>query len=362
MRMAERNMVSASRLLAALAVVAAGFPSAAAAAVVRFRATAEVTDSVVRLADVAEILEADSGTTAAWGQFVVAPAPAPGGTAVLECAAIRARLLALGMNLAAVDFIGSSRITVRHVPGDAAAICLPAARVSAASADDRQRAEQRLAVAIRTYLRQRDPELGPFDVALQLEPHDVPAVLGSMDERVEVGGGGPPWDAPQVFTVRLQGGPGGPGEIAVRGVIEERPQVVTVRYDVPAGVVLGPADLTLTEVGSTAGVLRRPEEVIGKETTTRLRSGRPIRQHDVQPVALVRAGDIVTVIARQEGVTVRRQMKARNTAALGETVSLTGLDGRQKLAAIVSGPREAEVPPAAGAPAPSGRIQFRPAE
>jgi flagella basal body P-ring formation protein FlgA len=346
--------------LAAIAVAVSA--TCADGAVVRFRETADVSGGVVRLADVAEILDAEPPAADALGQIMIAPAPPRGGTALVEFAAIRARLLALGVNLATVDFTGSSRITVRSIGGDPQSIApVDASRsLTGVSQADRQRAEQKLAGDVRAYLRQQNPELTSFDLAVQIDPRDLPLMLSAADNGIELHGGSAPWNAPQMLTARLTAPDGRSHDITVRCTIEERPHVVTVKYDVPAGVILRSEDLALAEVASAEGALRQPGELIGKETTTRLRAGRPVRAQDVQAIPLVRSGDIVTVAARSAGITVRRNMKSRGNAAMGETISLTGLDGRQKVLAVVTGPRQAEVVDAAGPAAPSGRIQFRP--
>jgi hypothetical protein len=68
------------------------------------------------------------------------------------------------------------------------------------------------------------------------------------------------------------------------------------------------------------------------------------------------------VSARRPGITVRRQLKTRGDGAVGETVTLVTLDGRQQLLARVTGYHEAEAIGGDGADVggglPTDRVRF----
>ena len=117
---------------------------------------------------------------------------------------------------------------------------------------------------------------------------------------------------------------------------------MAVKHTVARGQVLKASDLVWRQSKGNGRTFQRMEEVMNKETTRTLRPGVPILAGDVRKIPLIRNNDIVTVYARKPGLSVEWQLKARSEGAMGDTVTLVTLDGREKVLARVTGYHEAE--------------------
>ena len=77
-----------------------------------FRETSGARGGLVRLGDVAQIIDSNSEQSRRLEKVVISPAPAAGGELRIPVADIRSRLLAQGFNLAEIDFSGSSIVRI----------------------------------------------------------------------------------------------------------------------------------------------------------------------------------------------------------------------------------------------------------
>lgn len=132
---------------------------------------------------------------------------------------------------------------------------------------------------------------------------------------------------------------------------DPRPYVLAVKYTVPKGHVLQTSDLVFRQTSDTGTSFLRVEDVIDRETTHVIRQDEPIHTHQIQAVQLVKNNDIVAVYARSAGISVKRFFKARGAGAMGDVISLTALEGRDKVLARITGYQEAEVIGSPGTPA-----------
>ncbi|MEX1096411.1 MAG: flagellar basal body P-ring formation chaperone FlgA [Planctomycetales bacterium] len=345
-------------------LIAAGSAGVAEAAIVRFKNSATVSSAVVRLADVADVADADPDAMQRLGEITLAPAPAPGGEILLDFATIRGRLQAHGVDLSRLEFSGSSSVKVQSPPPppEPAAPRSPAPQPAVRSEiTDWQirRAETLVAEAVRQHVAAAAPQLGRVNVEVRLDREDVPRVLSLAAAGLVADGGNGPWDAWHTVSIRPKGRSAeSVDEFQVRSRVSQKPFVIAAKYAVPRGHILKPEDLVWRQVEQTEGVASRPEDVIGRETSRTFRPDEPIDPAGIQTVPLIRSNDIVTVYARQPGVTVKRLMKARGDGSAGDQVTVVTLDGRQQIVARVTGYHEAEAVGSMGAEA--SHVRFVP--
>ncbi len=315
------------------------------AALIRFRSSARVNSSVVRLGDVADVHDASPKVETQLKQIVLAPAPPPGRQTVLEFVTIRSRLQVHGVNMAETEFSGPTKILVLRKAG-------PVRQSKRLNPSERQKltAERKLAQAVQAYLQHLLPEAAAVRVEVKLSPEDVPAVLTADEHTFQFSGLKVALDVPQ--QVQLQFRDAGQRVRTTRFScrLSQRPQVVTVRYTVPRGRVLQESDLSLIPVDDPSEAFADVRHVVGKEAVRTLRPGEPIKPNDVRTVPLVRRNDIVTVYCRVGGIVVRRPFRARDEGSRGDVITLVSLDGRDKITAVVTAFHEAEVIPAGGGP------------
>lgn len=344
-------------LVAAFAALLHASSQCALSAIVRLKSDAVAASPVVRLADVADIADADPATVKRLGEIALSPAPAPGGESLLDFETIRSRLQAHGVDLARIEFTGSSAIRIKstEMREPAAGKTQPPQPARGDITDwQYRRAESLVAEAVRQHLASAAPELGQVNVEVRLDREDVLRVLSLAGQGLIASGGRAPWDAWQSMTLR---GRNQQSEFRASCRISPRPFVVVARHALPRGHILRPEDLAWRQIEQTAGAATRPEDVVGRETTRTFRPDEPIDPAAIQTVPLIRSNDIVTVYARQPGVTVKRLMKSREDGSAGDQVTLVTLDGRQQIVARVTGYHEAE---AIGSTGGDSRVRFEP--
>lgn len=334
--------------------------SSAQAATIRLRPSAVVTATVIELGDVADIEDSDAELVEKLRHVTLAPAPAAGRKLRLDFAQIRSKLASQGVNLAAVDFTGSSLIEVASGQSETQE---PQRRLTGRAADlQRERAEKLVSDAVQGYLRGRAPELGRASVSVQLRNEDVSLILSGVASGFQIAGGSAPWDVPQQMAVAFMDRDENVHRLTIVCEIAAQPHVLVARHAIPRGQVLRESDLTWQQLDVAEAVLNRLEDAVGRETTRAILQGQPIAVDDVQSQELVRSNDIVKTYVRKGSITITSYLKARSSAGLGESVTLTTLDGRERILARVIGLHEAEVVGSDAAPlsrpVPSNPIQL----
>jgi flagella basal body P-ring formation protein FlgA len=79
-----------------------------------------------------------------------------------------------------------------------------------------------------------------------------------------------------------------------------------------------------------------------------LREGEVVTRNDLKEAALVKRGDVVTLLARGSGFTVSALGEARDGGSKGDAVLVENLDSKQLVHATVIGHKTVEVVVAGG--------------
>jgi flagella basal body P-ring formation protein FlgA len=117
-----------------------------------------------------------------------------------------------------------------------------------------------------------------------------------------------------------------------------------------AGEIVQPQDLVWAPVAATpADAPGEPEAVIGQAARRPLRAGAAVTGRDVSAPVVIRAGDVITLSYDNGGVSLSLQAKALAAGAVGETISAQNVTSKKTVQAVVSGPGQALVGPAAEA-------------
>jgi flagella basal body P-ring formation protein FlgA len=125
-------------------------------------------------------------------------------------------------------------------------------------------------------------------------------------------------------------------------------EVLTYTRSVGAGEIIQPADLAWTKaVGAPGDAPTDADQVIGQMAKRPLRAGAVVLAHDVAAAIVVKAGDLISVLYEADGVSLRLEGKALASAGVGETIAVLNTLSKKTIQAIVSGPGQAVVGPAA---------------
>ncbi|MEZ6038059.1 MAG: flagellar basal body P-ring formation chaperone FlgA [Planctomycetota bacterium] len=294
----------------------------------RVKAAVSVRGMDVRIGDVCEIKPANA-TTAAIAQLRFGPAPTNGYARTITRTDLIQTLSAAGVQLATVQLAGADESVVQ-------AICVD---VSPNDMLDAARAALQAVLSVET----GDVEFTP--------PGDLRYVKA------------PPGRVSQDLRARVRNNKTGPNsavvdvEILVDGECFkkvpltfklQRYQMVlktlrTIAKDSP----LGPDNVVLVReplAQATGMFLSRPDQILGMNARTNLQPDRLLTLGDIMPPAVIRRGDIVTVVLTKGRVKVTSRAMANEDAPLNERITLTNLTSRGLLTGIVTGPGLVVVP------------------
>jgi flagella basal body P-ring formation protein FlgA len=340
------------------------------AAVIDVRPSGRVGGGVIRLADVAEISDADPLVQRQLQAVTLGPVPPAGRKVRLTQQTIRERLLAHGVNLTEIEFTGQSVVLI-ETPAEPRSLSTPAAsppnvvppavarpipvRPLPVSSGMRSKAERIVQSAFHRQYHAAANDVGPLSLVVDIPDEDVPYLLRAEPHHLRFVEAGLEWGGPQTLTLRIAETEGATRVVRLQAWLNETPQIVTVKHTVPKGQVLKESDLT--RIPADAGVTGLQDEslVVGQEAARDLRPGQPLQSRDVNKVPLVRTNDLVTVRVRSPGLTVSRVFRATSSGAAGDVVNLVALeDPREKIQAAVTGWHEAEMEfPAVVEPSPA---------
>ena len=154
------------------------------------------------------------------------------------------------------------------------------------------------------------------------------------------------WDNPDglrkiVVHAGLSTSPGSP---AARGNVE----VLTYTRSLNAGEIVQPTDLTWIKVAAApTDSPSDAEAVIGQAAKRPLRAGAVVLARDVGSATVIKQGDVVTVTYEADGIQLTLEGKAMGTAGVGEALAVLNTQSKKTVQAMVTGPGQAVVGPAA---------------
>ena len=109
-----------------------------------------------------------------------------------------------------------------------------------------------------------------------------------------------------------------------------------------------PQDLVWAKVAvAPADAATDPDAVVGLAARRTLRAGAAVAARDVAAPQVVKPNEIVTLTFDEGGITLTLQAKALSGGGVGETISAQNVTSRKTIQAVVSGPGQALVGPAA---------------
>lgn len=104
---------------------------------------------------------------------------------------------------------------------------------------------------------------------------------------------------------------------------------------IPAKSIIGPDDVLLRDLDTPGGV-QTTEAAIGLEARVALYAGRPIRQGDIGPPAVVERNQIVTLIYDRGGIVISTEGRALDRAGPGDLIRVMNLTSRTSVNARIS--------------------------
>ncbi|MCR5874904.1 flagellar basal body P-ring formation chaperone FlgA [Phenylobacterium sp. J426] len=137
---------------------------------------------------------------------------------------------------------------------------------------------------------------------------------------------------------------GGAPAVAQRGNVE----VLTWSRNIMAGETIQATDLIWGKAAmAPTDAPSDPDMVVGLAARRPLRMGAAVAGRDIAAVEVVKAGEIVTLTYEADGVSLALQAKAVTGGGVGETINVQNVSSKKVVQAVVTGPGQAAVGPAA---------------
>lgn len=305
------------------------------AATIRLLPAVQMQGLLVRLGDIAEIAECDQATQEHLEDLTIGPAPAAGREFRIPLDTVRRELALRGIDQTDLRFVGATEsIVTQERP--------KAISKSVAPIANRQLVEH-VEASIRTFLSQQSADLGTIEVTL--EESSVATLPVELTPRLTltIQGGQQPWIGLQQMTVSFTSTEGSPFSFPVACHVTQKPRLLALKHGLPRGQVIREIDLIWIDAESATDGFSEPSAVVGTETSKNIRALAAIQADDIRMLPLVRRNDIVAVTAQIGSISVMRYCKCHEEGTLGQFVTLSPLDSKERIVARVSGYRAAVI-------------------
>jgi flagella basal body P-ring formation protein FlgA len=232
---------------------------------------------------------------------------------------MRAGLIALALSLAATAAQAGTAVTLKSD------VSSPTAIVRLGDIFEGAGAAAKTPVATR----------GDGGVALNARMVQIAAARAGLD-----------WaNAEGLKTIIVRGGPTASAAGPARaGNVE----VLTYARNIASGEIVGPTDLVWSKAAAQpADAPGDADAIIGLAAKRPLREGAAAMQHDVAAPVVIKTGEIITVVYQADGISLSLQGKALAAGSVGETLNVENTTSKKTIQAVVSGPGQAVVGPAA---------------
>lgn len=112
-------------------------------------------------------------------------------------------------------------------------------------------------------------------------------------------------------------------------------ETIVAARTIPAKSIIGPDDVLLRDLDTPGGIASR-EAAIGQEARVALYAGRPIRQGDIGPPAVVERNQIVSLVYDRGGIIISTEGRALDRAGPGDLIRVMNLTSRTSVRARIS--------------------------
>lgn len=126
--------------------------------------------------------------------------------------------------------------------------------------------------------------------------------------------------------------------ISLRLVVDARTEMVVAGRQLQPGTVLTRSDLEMQmrDVAQSGGLhFSAIDDAVGKRVKTVVRSGTPLRNSQVEKVPVVRAGQLVTIVAESAGMRITVTGRAKSAGGIGDLIRVENISSHKEFPARV---------------------------
>ena len=98
--------------------------------------------------------------------------------------------------------------------------------------------------------------------------------------------------------------------------------------------ILGPEDVALVS-GDVPGALSAPQDAVGMEARVVLYAGRPIREGEIGPAALIARNQTVMLVFKRGALAISAEGRSLARGGVGDVIKVMNLSSRSMVSGIV---------------------------
>ena len=310
-----------------------------------------ITESLVTVADIADVVPMGNENVQLLQQTVLFPTPADGETRTLDQWEVRTMLSQLGFNSLHHSISGAEKIVITGATVRTATLMNPneqfvihanyltptgtnpvtpiavrsevSPQLSALTDDMARLLEEQVVNALRVYLNFTNKVERQWGISLKLTT-DQTKLLATSGQIAEISGGQIPFTGYQQFHIRMQNNT----TIVVDAMVALPLEIVVARRTLPKGHIISESDVMLqrAERLNSDDFVVDIKSVVGKEVVRPVKDLTALTQSALRLPLWVRKGEIITVRAAKDGIVVRREATALQDGAEGDTISVANID------------------------------------
>jgi len=316
----------------------------ASAGEVKLRGWHQAKASLVKLGDLAELIDVPDDQRHQVESLPLFPSPRAGLVRRVTAQDVRETMSLYGLSYPTLRVTGECRVEGRSsTEPERPDVATTSLDVAESTNDSLSTAvAHQLRDALIAYLQTKDRIRTEWRVDPLLTAEQAQAI--ATFKTLEVSGGHAPWTGRQFFTVRERAASSKPVSFNVD--VQRVARAVATTRHLAAGDVIGPADVELAEVNplslSTTVVLN-VDDALGKETKRAIPAGQIVQTSMLQRPLVVKRGELVAVYSLAAGVQVKATAKSLGDGALGDVILLEATENNKRFQARVTAPQEAMV-------------------
>ena len=198
--------------------------------------------------------------------------------------------------------------------------------------------EAEIRAAVETYVLQKTAGLG-YEVRVKKISMGEAATLpaGTLEYEIVAPQQWEGWGTASIAVIARQ------GDKVVRNLtarveVEALAEVAVAARQLDIGTVVTPADIVVRKMDLSAvkgRYLGSIREVAGKKMRSTLRANLPFRPDQLEKIPLIKAGQLVTIIAETDGMRVTITGKARSAGAEGDSIMVQNTSSLKEFPAQV---------------------------
>jgi flagella basal body P-ring formation protein FlgA len=207
-----------------------------------------------------------------------------------------------------------------------------------ANAQSSQTRDEEIRAAVETYVRQKTADLG---YEIRLKRFSISGVTALPEGLLEYEIVAPQqwegWGNTGVTVIVRKGERvllNTSGRVEVEALAE---MVVSVRQ-IDHGSIVTAEDVSLKKLdvsGTHGRFLGRINDVVGKKARSTIRPNTPFKPDQLEKVALIKSGQIVTIVAENNRIRVTVTGKAKNSGGEGDSISVQNLNSLKEFPARI---------------------------